>query len=136
MKENNPFEGSEYAEALNVLRTIIQQQRYEDFYNGLQVNLLGRDVGHADRVQYYENVVLPFVMDYVIGKRLHGDKLINSWQMFFKDKMSGRSWEETIIDSMAKDADAFAGAVKIIQKNIDEFMKKRISESSRGSAHS
>ena len=125
MTENNPFAGSEYAEALSVLRTIIQEQRYEDFYNGLQVNLLGREIDKADLRNYYENIVLPFVMDYVIGKRLHGDKLINSWQMSFKETMSGRSWEESILDSLTKGADAFAVAVKVIQKNIDEFRKRK-----------
>jgi len=57
MAENNPFAGSEYAEAHGVLRTIIQEQRYEDFYNGLQVNLLGQEVDQSDRRNYYENIV-------------------------------------------------------------------------------
>ncbi len=126
MAENNPFAGSEYAEAHGVLRTIIQEQRYEDFYNGLQVNLLGQEVDQSDRRNYYENFVLPFVMDYVIGKRLHGDKLINSWQRFFKEAMSGRSWEKSILDSLTKGGEAFAGAVKVIQKNIDEFEKRKV----------
>jgi hypothetical protein len=126
MVENNPFAGSEYAEAHGVLRTIIQEQRYEDFYNGLQVNLLGQEVDQSDRRNYYENFVLPFVMDYVIGKRLHGDKLINSWKRFFKETMSGRSWEESILDSLTKGGEAFAGAVKVIQKNIDEFEKRKV----------
>ena len=126
MAENNPFAGGEYAEALGVLRTIIQEQRYEDFYNGLQVNLLGQEVDQADRKNYYENIVLPFVMDCVICKRLHGDKLINSWQRFFKETMSGRSWEENILDSLTKGGEAFAGAVKVIQKNIDEFGKRKV----------
>ena len=126
MVENNPFSGGEYAEALGVLRTIIQEQRYEDFYNGLQVNLLGQEVDQADRKDYYENIVLPFVMDYVIGMRLHGDKLINSWQRFFKETVSGRSWEENILDSLTKGGEAFAGAVKVIQKNIDEFGKRKV----------
>lgn len=125
MAGNIPFEGSEYAEALDTLRTILQEQRYEDFYNGLQVNLLGRDVDPADRRKYCEAIVLPSVMDYVIGTRLHGDMLINSWRKFFKESMSGKSWEEAIIDSMAMGAEAFAEAIKAIQKNIADFMKRR-----------
>jgi hypothetical protein len=63
-------------------------------------------------------------MDCVTGKRLHGDKLIHSRQKFFKETMSGRSWGESILDSLTKGGEAFAGAVKIIQKNLDDFVKR------------
>ncbi|MGO9378176.1 MAG: hypothetical protein ACLPN1_02360 [Dissulfurispiraceae bacterium] len=123
MEENNPSAGGEYDEALSILRTIIQEQRYEDFYNGLEVYLQVRDESRADGRKYInENVVLPCVMNYVIGRRLHGDKLVASWQGFFKANMSGISWEENILDSMTKGADAFAVAVKAIKKSIDDFV--------------
>ena len=126
MEENNPFSGNKYAEALSILRTIIQEQRYEDFYHGIEVYLQGCDALQPDRRKYIdENVVLPFVMNYIIGRRLHGDKLVASWQVFFKQNMSGMSWEENILDSMAKGADAFTKAVKLIQKNMDDFVKRK-----------
>jgi len=126
MKDNNSFAGSEYSEALKVLRTIIQEQRYEDFYNGLEVYLLGRNVSRVDRRRYIDdNVVLPFVMNYIIGRRLHGDKPTDAWQGFFKEKMSGLSWDEYIRDSMTRDAKAFSDAVKVIQKNIDDFVSQK-----------
>jgi hypothetical protein len=119
----NPFEGSEYTEALETLRTILQERRYEDFYNAIQVYLVGQDVDPLKQRRYViDNIVLPFVLSYVIGRKLHGEKLIISWQDFFV-KTFGKTWETHIIDAMPKGAEAFAKAVKAILKNIEEFGK-------------
>ncbi len=122
-------ERGDTAGKLDVLRTIMLERRYQDFYRAMQVislDLSGPEGKLRDRRAYiHEKILLPFVAEHVIGRRLHGADLVESWEILFRKDMSGKSWEGVVLDSFEKDEDAFAATIKLIQENIDKFIREK-----------